>query len=170
MRVLVAALTALLAFTSAPARALADDKSATAEQNKEAATRAKALKPFAGKLILSPDVQPRESTELPTYLKFNLSKDGQYELIKGPPWPCHITYVFATPAKAKEVTLVISDKADKKLTPLVSVGFALSADRKLLIAQATPTIEAGFAAHKTYLVRLMLGKKVLAKAEVLLRD
>ncbi len=166
MRVLVAAVAALFALSSAPV--LADDKSATAEENKQAATRAKALKPYIGKLVLSPDPQPKDSNELPTYLKFNYSKDGQYELIKGPPWPLHVTYVFAKPVK--EVTLVIADKADKKLTPLVSVPVTLSGDRKLLMTQATATTEAAFEAHKTYLVRLMQGKKVLAKADVLLRD
>ena len=42
--------------------------------------------------------------------------------------------------------------------------------RKIVIAHAEATVAAGFAAHKTYVVRLMSGKTVLAKCEVTLHD
>ena len=129
---------------------------------------AKALKPYAGKLVISPDPAPTIGSELPGYLKGNLSKDGNYELIKGPPWPFHVTAVLATATKS--VTLVITDKAHAKSAPLLSVPFTLAGNRKLLLAQAEATIAAGFAASKTYVVRLMAGKKQLARSELTLRD
>lgn len=155
MRVATAAFVVIAALFTTAAPAAAD-------------ARAKALEPYAGKVIVSPDAPPREGDELPAYLKFNYSKDGTYELIKGPPWPFHVTAVLAAPAK--QVTLVIADKADKKLTPLVSATFAPANNRKLLIAQASATVEAGFTANKTYVLRLLVGKKVVARAELLLRD
>ena len=129
---------------------------------------AKALKSYAGKLVISPDAAPTIASELPGYLKGNLSKDGAYELIKGPPWPFHVTAVLVTATKS--VTLVITDKADRQSAVLLSVPFTLAGNRKLLLAQAEATIAAGFAASKTYVVRLMAGKKQLARSELTLRD
>ncbi len=149
-------------------RAGANDKTATADANKTAAAKAKALRPYAGKLVISPDAPPANSDELPGYLAGNLSKDGSYELLKGPPWPFHVTLVLAAPAKA--ITLLITDKVDAKAAPLLSVPFTLGGGRKLLLAQAEATIAAGFAANKVYVVRVMLGKKQLAKSELTLRD
>lgn len=164
----VVAAVALLALLSPVGPAAADDKSATAEANKKAAAKAKALKPYAGKLVISPDAPPSNGDELPGYLKGNLSSDGAYELIKGPPWPFHIALVLATAHKS--VTLVIADKADKKLAPLLSAELTTGSDRKLVLSQASATIAAGFAANKPYVVRVMAGKKQLARAELLLRD
>ena len=132
------------------------------------AENAKALKKFAGKLVISPDAPPTVADELPRYLEGNRSKDDHYELIKGPPWPFHVVAVLAKPAK--EVTLVILDKADAKAAPLLSAPFTLTGDKKLLLAQAEATIAANFAAHRPYTVRLLVGKKVVATAELLLRD
>jgi len=167
MRVVVVAI-ALLALLLGTGPASADDASATAEANKKAAARAKALKPYAGKLVISPDAPPTAGDEIPGYLKGNLSPDAGYELIKGPPWRFHVTAVLAAPAKT--VTLLIADKADKKLTPLLSANITLTNDRKLVLAQAEATVAAGFAANTIYVVRLMVGKKLLAKSELLLRD
>lgn len=128
----------------------------------------KALKPYAGKLVIAPDKPPSTLDELPAYLKIYTAKDNHYELIKGSPWKLHLVGVLASPAK--EVTVVVVDKADKKATPLLSVGLVLSAHRKVLIAEAALTSAAGFEANKTYIVRVVLGKKVLATSEVLLRD
>ena len=47
--------------------------------------RADDLKPYAGKLVISPDAPPTESGELPKYLKANLAKDASYPIVKGPP-------------------------------------------------------------------------------------
>lgn len=68
------------------------------------------------------------------------------------------------------MTLVITDKADRQSAVLLSVPFTLAGNRKLLLAQAEATIAAGFAASKTYVVRLMAGKKQLARSELTLRD
>jgi hypothetical protein len=163
MRVLVAIAMLMMVGT-----AYADDKSATADANKKAAAKAKALKPYAGKLVISPDAPPTIGDELPAYLDGNLSKDGNYELIKGPPWPFHVALVLATPQKA--VTLIVTDKADPKAAPLLTAPISPAGDRKLVLAKAEGTIAAGFAANKPYVVRVVVGKKVLAKAELLLRD
>jgi hypothetical protein len=165
MRMIALALAFVVVMVGA---ARADDKSATADANKKAAAKLKALRPFTGKLVLSPDAPPASSDELPGYLKGNLSPDGAYELIKGPPWPFHVALVLATPTKS--VTLVVTDKTDAKATPLLTATITPAGDRKLVLAHADATIAAGFAAHKTYEVRLLAGKKVLAKAELLLRD
>jgi hypothetical protein len=162
-------LVAALAFvTVVVGAARADDKSATAEANKKAAAKAKALKPFTGKLVISPDAPPGSSDALPGYLEGNLSSDGGYELIKGPPWPFHVALVLATPTKS--VTLVVTDKADAKAEPLLTATIAPAGDRKLVLARAEATIAAGFSASRPYVVKVMAGKKQLAKAELLLRD
>jgi len=164
MRVVVVAVALVALFGNA----FADDKSATADANKKAAAKSKALKPFAGKLVISPDAPPSNGDELPGYLKGNLSSDNTYELLKGPPWPFHVVLVLAVPQKA--VTLVITDKEDAKAAPLLTADLKPGGDKKLVLAQSSATVAAGFAASKFYVVRLMAGKKQLAKAELLLRD
>jgi len=126
----------------------------------------KPFKPYVGKLVISPDTPPGTLDELPAFLKINLSKDNSYDATKGPPWPFHLVGVLAKDMKA--VTLVIADKDDKKLTPLLSID--LKPMRKIVIAHAEATIAAGFAAQKTYVVRLMNGKTVLARSELKLHD
>jgi hypothetical protein len=126
----------------------------------------KPWKPYVGKIVISPDTPPATIDELPAFLKGNISKDNAYDLIKGPPWAFHLVGVLAK--ELKTVTLVIADKDDKKLTPLLSIG--LKPMRKIVIAHSEATIAAGFAANKTYVVRLMNGKTVLAKSEVTLHD
>jgi hypothetical protein len=68
----------------------------------------------------------------------------------------------------KPLVLVITDKADKTQAPLISTE--VSSKQRIVIMHTEATIAAGFAATKTYVVRLMLGKTVLAKAELTLRD
>jgi hypothetical protein len=126
----------------------------------------KPFKLFVGKVVISPDTPPGTLDELPAFLKINLSKDNAYDVTKGPPWPFHLVGVLAK--DLKKVTLVIADKDDKKLTPLLSID--LKPMRKIVIAHAEATIAAGFAAQKTYVVRLMNGKTVLAKSELKLHD
>jgi hypothetical protein len=126
-----------------------------------------ALKPYAGKIVISPAAPPTAATELPAYLAANAVKDGSYDLTKGPPWPMHLVGVLARDA-TKPVTLVFADKADKKLAPLFAIQ--VSSTKRVVIAHTEATVAAGFAAGKTYLVRLMFGKVVLARAELTLRD
>ena len=143
----------VLAFVVATGTARADDK---------------ALKPYAGRIVISPDEPPTVASELPAYLKANATKDNAYDVIKGPPWPFQLVAVLAKDPGDKPVQLVFADKTDKKLAPFHTVE--LSATRRLVIAKAEATTAAGFASNKTYVVRVMLGKTVLAKAEVTLRD
>jgi hypothetical protein len=165
MRTIVAALALVMMVVGA---AHADDKTATADANKKAAAKAKALKPLVGKLVISPDAPPSNGDELPDYIMGNLSSDGAYELIKGPPWPFHVALVL--PRATKSVTLVVTDKADAKAAPLLTAPIATGGDHKLVLANAEANIAAGFAAHKVYVVKVVAGKKTLAKAELLLRD
>jgi hypothetical protein len=116
--------------------------------------------------VISPDTPPGTLDELPGFLKANLSKDNAYDLIKGPPWPFHMVGVLAK--DAKQVTLQVADKADKKLAPLLSID--LTPMRRIVIAHTEATIAASFAANKTYVVRLLSGKTVLAKSELTLHD
>lgn len=124
------------------------------------------LKAYAGKLVISPDAPPTDSSELPKYLKANLSKDASYPIVKGPPWSMHIVGVLAKDAKT--VTLTISEKGAAKQEPLVSTE--LTPVRRVVIAHTEATVAAGFANNKTYDVRLVSGKTVLAKAELVIRD
>jgi hypothetical protein len=129
----------------------------------------KALKPYAGKLVVSPDAPPSTLGELAGYLKINAAKDNHYELIKGPPWKFHLVSWFAKPATGA-LTVVITDLADKKATPMVSVEPTLSANKRLLYAVVEANASTGFETGKTYVVRMLQGKKLVAKAELLLRE
>jgi hypothetical protein len=126
-----------------------------------------ALKPYAGKIVISPDAPPTAASELPAYLAANYVKAGGYDLIKGPPWPMHLVGVLPKDV-AKPILLVFTDKADKKQTPLVEIEVA--GKQRVVIAHTEATVAAGFASNKTYVVRLMLGKTVLARAELTLRE
>ena len=126
----------------------------------------KAFSPFVGRLVISPDTPPATLDELPGFLKANLAKDNAYDLIKGPPWPFHMVGVLGK--DLKQVTLQVADKADKKLTPLLSID--LTPMRRIVIAHTEATVAANFAANKTYVVRVLAGKTVLAKSELTLHD
>ena len=126
-----------------------------------------ALRPYAGTIVISPAAPPTAATELPAYLAANAVKDGSYDLTKGPPWPMNLVGVLSRDV-TRPVTLVFADKADKKLAPLFAIE--VSSKKRVVIAHTEATVAAGFAAGKTYLVRLMLGKTVLARAELTLRD
>jgi hypothetical protein len=125
---------------------------------------ADALERYAGKLVISPDAPPTEIGELPNYLEANVSKDATYPIVKGPPWAMHIVGVLARDAKT--VTLTITEKGSSK--PLVSTE--LTPVRRIVIAHTEATIAAGFANHEAYDVRLVSGKRVLAKATLEIRD
>lgn len=127
----------------------------------------KPLARYAGKIVISPDAPPSAISEIPAYLAANLVKDGSYDLTKGPPWPMHLVGVLPRDV-TKPITLVFTDKADTKLAPLFAIEVA--SKQRVVIAHTEATVAAGFAAGKTYLVRLMLGKTVLARAELTLLD
>jgi hypothetical protein len=128
----------------------------------------KALKPYAGKIVVSPDPPPTVLEELPKYMKMYIQDDDSYDVRKGPPWHINIAAVLTKDPGAKKVQLVFADKADKKLKALDTLE--LSSKRKVVLANVDATIAAGYAANKTYVVRILLGKTVLAKAEITLKD
>lgn len=126
----------------------------------------RALRRYAGKLVISPDAPPPTTSELPAYLAANVTADAHYEVIEGSPWPFHVTAVLAK--AAPRVTLVIVDPADRKAAPLLSVDVA--ATKTLVLARAEATTAAGFVANKTYVVRLVAGTKQVARATLKLRE
>jgi hypothetical protein len=134
----------------------------------ERARGGKRIVDYAGKVVISPDPPPSAASELPAYLAGNATKDDHYELIGGPPWSMHLVAVLAKEPGAKPVTLVIADPTDPSLPPLVSIE--LTSKRRIVIAHSEATIAAGFAPDKTYAVRVVIGKAVLARAELRLRD
>lgn len=123
--------------------------------------RADALKPYVGKVVISPDTPPANVDELPAFLKANFVKDNAYDLIKGPPWPFHLVGVL--PKDYKTVTLVVLDGK----TALISIDLAPA--RRIVIAHTEATEAAGFANEKTYRVELRAGKNVVAKCQLKLR-
>jgi hypothetical protein len=146
MRILVA--TVVVAMLGAPARADDNDK---------------ALKAFAGQIVMSPDAPPSRFDDLPKYLKSNVTKDGHYELIK---WEVNFVGVLAKPTD--KVTLVVGDPAAKQDKDLISIE--LPVKRLVVIGHFAPTKAASFAAGKPYEVTLVAGKVVVAKAVLVLHQ
>jgi hypothetical protein len=78
----------------------------------------KSLKPYAGRVVMSPDTPPATFDKLPEFLAANLSKDDTYELIK---WDVNFVGVLAKPTS--KVTLEVrpaaapAPRADKKPDP-----------------------------------------------------
>jgi hypothetical protein len=128
----------------------------------------KALKPYVGRVVMSPDTPPTSLDEMPGYLKANATKDNTYDFIKGPPWSFQLVAVLAKDPGQKPLKLVFADKDDKKLATMHAVD--VRAQKKLVIAGSEANVAAGFAPNKTYVVRIMQGKIVLAKALLHLRD
>lgn len=126
--------------------------------------RADLVKQYAGRVVISPDAPPTIGSELAAYVKANVTKDDAYDAIKGSPWT--INLVGFLTADAAEVTLELVD--DPKKPPLESL--AVAAKKRLVISTVKLTTAAGFEANKTYAVRLVSGKKLLAKAQLRLRD
>ena len=122
----------------------------------------KALKPYAGQVVLSPDAPPASFDELPAFLKANAAKGGHYELMK---WDVNFVGVLAKPAD--KVTLVVADQA-KPGDALVSID--LNVKRLVVIGNFKLTKAAGFEPRKSYVVTLAAGKAVVAKAELVLRE
>lgn len=165
---IVVAATAARADEAKPAPAKpAPAKAAAAKKAAPPPSTAKQLAAYAGRVVFSPDAPPTQLDEFPKYLKANATKDNSYDVLKGPPWQFHLVAVLAKDPGDKPIALVFADKDDKKLTTLHSVD--VRAQKKLVTASSEATVAAGFAANKTYVVRLMQGKTVLAKAQLHLR-
>src|SRR3954463_2600401 len=106
----------------------------------------KALKPYAGHVVLSPDAPPVSFDELPAFLKANAAKDGHYELTK---WTVSFVGVLAKPAD--KVTLTVIDPA-KPADALVSIE--LGVKRLVVIGNFKLSKAAGFELRKPYVVAL----------------
>ncbi|HEU0032754.1 MAG TPA: hypothetical protein VFQ53_19115 [Kofleriaceae bacterium] len=132
------------------------------------ADTAKLVKQYSGRVVISPDAAPTLATELPAHVKANAVAGDHYELVKGPPWVIHIVGFLAKDPGAATVQLVLTDVDDKQAEPVVSVDVATK--NRLVITKTEATTAAGFVDNHTYLVRLMHGKTVLAKAELKLRN
>jgi hypothetical protein len=130
-------------------------------------TTEQTLKQYFGRIVFSPDPPPKVMDELTKYLKANATDDNSYDVLKGPPWQFNLVAVLAKDPGTKPIALVFADKDDKKLATMHSIE--VRAQKKLVMASSEATIAAGFEANKTYVVRLMQGKTVLAKAELHLR-
>lgn len=119
--------------------------------------RADLAKDYTGRIVISPDPPPALATDLAAYVKANAVKGDAYEAIKGSPWAIHLIG-FAT-VDATEATLEIGEE---KLPVAIK--------KRVVVASTKLTSAAGFTANTTYPVRLMNGKKLLAKATLRLRD
>jgi hypothetical protein len=171
---LVGIVVAIVVGLVAAAPEAASETPAKPAGTKAAGTKAKKpltleqqLKPYVGRVVYSPDAPPTTADELPRYLAANAVAENAYDLIK-PPWRMHLVAVLAKDPGKKPVQLVFADKADKKLATMHAVD--VKPQKKLVMATTEATIAAGFEAHKTYVVRLIQGKTVLAKAEISLKD
>ena len=120
-------------------------------------------KEYAGRIVISPDPPPTIASELPAYIKANAVKDDAYDVIKGPPWEVNLVGFLSADVKTK-VSLELVD-GDKPLHVL-----DVSAKKRLVLATTKLTTAAGFEANKTYVIRLVAGKRVLAKAQLHLRE
>ncbi len=94
-------------------------------------------------------------------LAANATKDHHYELIKGPPWDVNLVGVLAKDAPTATLEFADGDK------PLQSIE--VTPHHGIVIAHTSATTAAGFETSKTYRVRLIAGKAVLASAELTLR-
>jgi hypothetical protein len=124
------------------------------------------LKPYVGRIVISPDKPPMFAEELPTYLAASAVKDDDYPIAKGSPWDLWLVAVLPKET-TKQHVLHIVNKADPK-NPLLVIDVPVT--KRYVIINAEATVEAGFAANKSYAVRLLLGKKVVAKSTLTLRD
>ena len=107
--------------------------------------------------MISPDPPPTLATELPAYVKANAVSGDAYDAIKGSPWQIHLVGFLET--DATDVTLEIGPEK-----------LPVSVKKRLVLSSTKLTIASGFEANKTYDVRLVAGKKLVAKATLRLRD
>jgi len=121
------------------------------------------LKPYYGKIVITKLAPPKTSGEIPAHLAANVSKDGTYELIGGSPWDMNLVAVLS-----KETTGTVTLEFVEGGKPMQTLE--VTAKGRLVMAHAQATVAAGFAAHKTYTLRIKLGENVLAKAELFLRE
>jgi hypothetical protein len=125
------------------------------------------VKQYGGRIVISPDPTPVLAADLPAYVKANAVAGDKYEAIKGSPWKVHFIGFLSKDPGTAPVQLVLYDLADKDAKPLLAVD--VKTTNRIAITHTALTTVAGFEADKTYAVRLVRGRIVLAKAELRLR-
>lgn len=132
-----------------------------------AAADDKLVRKHAGHVVISPDPVPEDAAQLAEFVKANLAKDRNYDLYQGPPWQVNLV-AFLTKDPGKEaVTFEITDAKDPKQLLVTSRAPARG---RLVIMSLSATTAAGFETGKIYSVRMRVGKTVLARCQLLLRE
>lgn len=127
----------------------------------------KLVRRHAGHIVISPDPVPVDVAELAVFVKTNLAADRHYDLYKGPPWDVNLVAFLSKDPGKEDVTFRITDAKDPKQTLVVSRAPARG---RLVIMSLSATTAAGFEVGKTYSVRMTVGKTVLARCQLLLRE
>ncbi len=124
----------------------------------------KLVRKHAGHIVISPDPVPEDEASLTAFVKTNLAKDRKYDLYKGPPWEVNLVAFLSRSPGKEAVTFEITDA---KQTLVISRAPARG---RLVIMSLSATTAAGFEVGKTYSIRMRVGKTVLARCQLLLRE
>jgi hypothetical protein len=127
----------------------------------------KLVRKHAGHIVISPDPVPEDEAQLAVFVKTNLAKDRTYDLFQGPPWQVNLVGFLSKDPGKEAVTFEITDAKDPKQ---VLVTSRAPARGRLVIMSLSATTAAGFESGKTYSVRMRVGKTVLARCQLLLRE
>jgi len=132
-----------------------------------AAADDKLVRKHAGHIVISPDPVPADEAQLAAFVKTNLAKDRNYDLYKGPPWEVNLVAFLSKDPGKQAVTFEIADAKDPNQMLVTSRAPARG---RLVIMSLSATTAAGFEVGKTYSVRMRVGKTVLARCQLLLRE
>lgn len=127
----------------------------------------KLVRKHAGHIVISPDPVPEDAAQLAEFVKTNLAKDRNYDLYEGPPWEVNLVAFLSKSPGKEAVTFEITEAKDPKQRMVISRAPARG---RLVIMSLSATTAAGFEAGKTYSVRMYVGKTVLARCQLLLRE
>lgn len=127
----------------------------------------KLVRKHAGHIVISPDPVPEDAAQLAEFVKTNLAKDRNYDLYKGPPWEVNLVAFLAKSPGKEAVTFEITHAKDPKQPLVISRAPARG---RLVIMSLSATTAAGFEVGATYSVRMRVGKRVLARCQLLLRE
>ncbi len=124
----------------------------------------KLVRKHAGHIVISPDPVPEDEAQLAAFVKTNLAKDRNYDLYAGPPWQVNLVAFLSKSPGKEAVTFEITDGKQTLVTSRAP------ARGRLVIMSLSATTAAGFEVGKTYSVRMRVGKTVLARCQLLLRE
>lgn len=125
------------------------------------------VRKHAGHIVISPDPVPEDAAQLTSFVKTNLAKNRSYDLYQGPPWQVNLVAFLSKSPGKEAVTFEITDAKNPKQTLVISRAPARG---RLVIMSLSATTAAGFEVGKTYAVRMRVGKAVLARCQLLLRE